>query len=87
MSVSSSVPPLPRFSQRDNNVGPVKLFLSTLLHSLPTGGIVASWSSALDPKDDVLKSAGEFGKSLNRDAPWWFQHCWETTERESAFNP
>src|SRR6267378_2113453 len=30
-TVSSSVPPPPRFSQRDNNVGPVKLFLNTLL--------------------------------------------------------
>ena len=30
-TASSSVPPLPRFSQRDNNVGPVKLFLKTLL--------------------------------------------------------
>jgi len=30
-TVSSSVPPLPRFSQRDNNVGPVKHFLSALL--------------------------------------------------------
>src|ERR1700745_2646914 len=30
-TVSSSVPPLPRFSQRDNNVGPVKSFLSALL--------------------------------------------------------
>jgi hypothetical protein len=29
-----SVPPLPRFSQRDNNVGPVKLFLCELLRSL-----------------------------------------------------
>src|SRR6266436_5944406 len=33
-TVSSSVPPLPRFSQRDNNVGPVKCFLSALLRSL-----------------------------------------------------
>ena len=33
-TVSSSVPPLPRFSQRDNNVGPVKSFLSALLRSL-----------------------------------------------------
>ncbi len=30
-TVSSSVPPPPRFSQRDNNVGPVKHFLSALL--------------------------------------------------------
>src|SRR6266481_1963325 len=30
-TASSSVPPLPRFSQRDNNVAPVKHFLSTLL--------------------------------------------------------
>src|SRR5258708_20960722 len=30
-TVSSSVPPLPRFSQRDNSVGPVKYFLSKLL--------------------------------------------------------
>src|SRR5467141_1546659 len=29
-TVSSSVPPLPRFPQRDNNVDSVKLFLSTL---------------------------------------------------------
>src|SRR6266478_9050948 len=34
-TVSSSVPPLPRFSQRDNNVGPVKLFLKTLLSFSP----------------------------------------------------
>src|ERR1039457_2089174 len=33
-TVSSSVPPLPSFSQRDNNVGPVKHFLSKLLPSL-----------------------------------------------------
>jgi hypothetical protein len=33
-TASSSVPPLPRFSQRDNNVGPVKSFLSAPLRSL-----------------------------------------------------
>ena len=33
-TVSSSVPPLPSFSQRDNNVGSVKGFLSALLRSL-----------------------------------------------------
>src|ERR1700680_1984505 len=33
-TVSSSVPPLPRFSQRDNSVGPVKLFLRALLRPL-----------------------------------------------------
>src|SRR5580704_17739985 len=33
-TVSSSVPPLPRFPQRDNNAGPVKHFLSSLIHSL-----------------------------------------------------
>jgi hypothetical protein len=33
-TVSSSVPPLPSFSQRDNNVGPVKHFLSRLIRSL-----------------------------------------------------
>jgi len=30
-TVSSSVPPLPRFSQRDNNVGPVKSFFLLFL--------------------------------------------------------
>src|SRR6266852_9541889 len=34
-TASSSVPPPPRFSQRDNNVGSVKSFLSALLRSLP----------------------------------------------------
>jgi hypothetical protein len=33
-TVSSSVPPLPRFAQRDNNVGLVKFFLSVLFPSL-----------------------------------------------------
>jgi hypothetical protein len=31
---SSSVPPLPSFSQRDDNVGGVKLFSTTLLRTL-----------------------------------------------------
>ena len=34
-TVSSSVPPLPRFSQRDNNAGPVKPFLRSFLKFLP----------------------------------------------------
>jgi len=38
-TVSSSVSPLPSFSQRDNNVGPVKSFVSTLRRSL------REWSS------------------------------------------
>jgi hypothetical protein len=33
-TVSSSVPPLPDFSQRDDNVGGVKNFSSTLQHAL-----------------------------------------------------
>src|ERR1700676_3301598 len=33
-TVSSSVPPLPSFSQRDDNVGGVKYFLSVLLRAL-----------------------------------------------------
>jgi len=33
-TVSTSVPPLPRFSQRDSHVGSVKHFMSRLLHSL-----------------------------------------------------
>src|SRR5208282_2888929 len=33
-TVSSSVPPLPSFSQRDDNVGSVKHFSNTLLHAL-----------------------------------------------------
>src|ERR1035437_8804954 len=33
-TVSSSVPPLPSFSQRDNNVGSVKHFPGTLQHAL-----------------------------------------------------
>src|ERR1700720_3578100 len=34
-TVSSSVPPLPSFSQRDDNAGGVKHFLSVLLRALP----------------------------------------------------
>jgi hypothetical protein len=34
-TVSSSVPPLPSFSQRDDNAGAVKHFLSVLLRALP----------------------------------------------------
>src|SRR5271167_1112184 len=33
-TVSSSVPPLPSFSQRDDNVGPCQALLSALLHAL-----------------------------------------------------
>src|SRR5271156_5994440 len=38
-----SVPPLPRFSQRNNNVGPVKLFLSTLLSFHPKELRLKAW--------------------------------------------
>src|ERR1700752_4122806 len=46
-TVSSSVPPLPRFSQRDNSVGPVKLFSTTLLRALPRVVLFVWLTSAL----------------------------------------
>ncbi len=41
-TVSSSIPPLPRFSQRDNNVGPVKYFFEQTSPSTPKSGLPCS---------------------------------------------
>ena len=51
-TVSSSVPPLPSFPQRDNNVGPVKQFLSRPLQSLKRVFSSACWVVFLVSLDD-----------------------------------
>jgi hypothetical protein len=59
-TVSSSVPPLPSFSQRDDNVGGVKYFLSVLLPALRRARHFALVEgSAIPTKGSLLIVSGQ----------------------------